>query len=76
MGKKTEQNRKGGSQPFKAFCVGAIVETHIYVYIYMYMWMGGWLGGFGRECVPLVAKDKHFYLVRLVPLPPPPNSPF
>lgn len=41
MGKKTEQNRKGGSQPFKAFCVGAIVETHIYVYIYVYV--DGWL---------------------------------
>lgn len=45
MGKKTEQNRKGGSQPFKAFCVGAIVETHIYVYIYVYVdgWLVGWL---------------------------------
>lgn len=74
MGKKTEQNRKGGSQPFKAFCVGAIVETHIYVYIYVYV--DGWLVGWLWECVPLVAKDKHFYLVRLVPLPPPPNSPF
>jgi len=59
-GKKPKESRDGGSRPFKAFCVGAIVEAYI-----LYIWLVvGWLGDFQRECVPLVAKDKHFYWVR------------
>lgn len=41
---ETGQSRAGGSLPFKAFCVGAIVNTPYCTILYIYIYL---VGGYG-----------------------------